>query len=73
MNQKWVALIMSILTPPGIMSGFALIVLWGYFSRLDRLDVFFDVMNTNNILTLVFYASVFSFILMFFIFLINSI
>ena len=45
MNQKWKTLIISLLTPSSIISGIALIVLWGYFSRLGRLDIFFDVMN----------------------------
>ena len=43
MNQKWKTLIVSVLTPSSIISGIALIVIWGYFSRLDRLDIFFDV------------------------------
>ncbi len=50
MNQKWKTLIISLLTPSSIISGIALIVLWGYFSRLGRLDIFFDVMNIKNIL-----------------------
>lgn len=50
MNQKWKTLIISLLTPSSIISGFALIVLWGYFSRLGRLDIFFDVMNIKSIL-----------------------
>ncbi|MEQ4130816.1 hypothetical protein ABNY88_23705 [Escherichia coli] len=50
MNQKWKTLIVSVLTPSSIISGIALIVLWGYFSRLDRLDIFFDVMNIKSIL-----------------------
>ncbi|MDW6791645.1 hypothetical protein RNP08_19210 [Escherichia coli] len=45
MNQKWKTLIISLLTPSSIISGIALIVLWGYFSRLGRLDIFFDVMG----------------------------
>ena len=53
MNQKWKTLIVSVLTPSSIISGIALIVLWGYFSRLDRLDIFFDVMNIKSILVLV--------------------
>ena len=48
MNQKWKTLIVSVLTPSSIISGIALIVLWGYFSRLDRLDIFFDVMNIKK-------------------------
>ncbi|ENQ2203275.1 hypothetical protein ACEONI_004510 [Escherichia coli] len=51
MNQKWKTLIISLLTPSSIISGIALIVLWGYFSRLGRLDIFFDVMNIKSILT----------------------
>ncbi|MBX4858263.1 hypothetical protein HII23_22925, partial [Escherichia coli] len=50
MNQKWKTLIISLLTPSSIISGIALIVLWGYFSRLGRLDIFFDVMNIKSIL-----------------------
>ncbi len=53
MNQKWKTLIISLLTPSSIISGIALIVLWGYFSRLGRLDIFFDVMNIKSILVLV--------------------
>ncbi|WP_250952484.1 hypothetical protein [Escherichia coli] len=52
MNQKWKTLIISLLTPSSIISGIALIVLWGYFSRLGRLDIFFDVMNIKSILVL---------------------
>ncbi|HCN3876541.1 TPA: hypothetical protein ACNTP1_005370 [Escherichia coli] len=59
MNQKWIALIISVLTPTSIISGVASIILWSYFSRLDRLDVFFDVMNIENVLTLIYFASVF--------------
>ncbi|MEE7414666.1 hypothetical protein [Escherichia marmotae] len=73
MNQKWIALIISVLTPPSIISGVASIILWSYFIRLDRLDVFFDVMNIDNILTLVYFASVFSLFLMILAFLSNSI
>lgn len=73
MNQKWIALIISVLTPPSIISGVASIILWSYFSRLDRLDVFFDVMNIENVLTLIYFASVFSLFLMILAFLSNSI
>lgn len=31
MNQKWKTLLISVLTPSGIISGIALTVLWGYF------------------------------------------
>lgn len=48
MNQKWKTLLISVLTPSGIISGIALTVLWGYFSRLDRLDVFFEVMSIKR-------------------------
>ncbi|MDQ9271958.1 hypothetical protein KJE00_18700, partial [Escherichia marmotae] len=73
MNQKWIALIISVLTPPSIISGVASIILWSYFSRLDRLDVFFDVINIENVLTLIYFASVFSLFLMILAFLSNSI
>ena len=53
MNQKWKTLIVSVLTPSSIISGIALIVLWGYFSRLDRRLDIFDVMNIKSILVLV--------------------
>ena len=58
MNQKWKTLIISLLTPSSIISGIALIVLWGYFSRLGRLDIFFDVMNIKSILVLVCCATI---------------
>lgn len=68
MNQKWKTLIISVLTPSSIISGTALIVLWGYFSRLDRLDIFFDVMNIKSILVLVCCATILSLIMIVFIF-----
>lgn len=60
MNQKWKMLLISVLTPSGIISGVALTVLWGYFSRLDRLDVFFEVMSIKSLFALVCCAAVFS-------------
>lgn len=69
MNQKWKTLIVSVLTPSGIISGIALIVLWGYFNRLDRLDIFFDVMNIKSILVLVCCATILSLIIIMIIFL----
>ncbi len=72
MNQKWKTLIVSVLTPSSIISGIALIVLWGYFSRLDRLDIFFDVMNIKSILVLVCCATILSLIMIIFIFFITS-
>lgn len=69
MNQKWKTLIVSVLTPSSIISGIALIVLWGYFSRLDRLDIFFDVMNIKSILVLVCCTTILSLIMIIFIFL----
>ncbi|VCW48479.1 hypothetical protein BANRA_05036 [Escherichia coli] len=63
MNQKWKTLIVSVLTPSSIISGIALIVLWGYFSRLDRLDIFFDVMNIKSILVLVCCTTILSLIM----------
>lgn len=68
MNQKWKTLIVSVLTPSSIISGIALIVLWGYFSRLDRLDIFFDVMNIKSILVLVCCTTILSLIMIIFIF-----
>ena len=72
MNQKWKTLIVSVLTPSSIISGIALIVLWGYFSRLDRLDIFFDVMNIKSILVLVCCTTILSLIMIIFIFFITS-
>lgn len=73
MNQKWRALLISVLTPSGIISGIALTVLWGYFSRLDRLDVFFEVMNIKSIFVLVCCAAAFSLAILLFIFFLISI
>jgi hypothetical protein len=50
-------LLISVLTPSGIISGIALTVLWGYFSRLDRLDVFFEVMSIKSLFALVWLRS----------------
>lgn len=72
MNQKWKMLIISLLTPSSIISGIALIVLWGYFSRLGRLDIFFDVMNIKSILVLVCCATILSLAMIVFIFFITS-
>ena len=72
MNQKWKTLIISLLTPSSIMSGIALIVLCGYFSRLGRLDIFFDVMNIKSILVLVCCATILSLAMIVFIFFITS-
>lgn len=72
MNQKWKTLLISVLTPSGIISGIALTVLWGYFSRLDRLDVFFEVMSIKSIFILVFLAAMFSLALLLFIFFVIS-
>lgn len=72
MNQKWKTLIISLLTPSSIISGIALIVLWGYFSRLGRLDIFFDVMNIKSILVLVCCATILSLAMIVFIFFITS-
>ncbi len=73
MNQKWKTLLISVLTPSGIISGIALTVLWGYFSRLDRLDVFFEVMSIKSLFALVCCAAVFSLAILLFIFFIISI
>ncbi|ELW9536654.1 hypothetical protein SIP02_003995 [Enterobacter roggenkampii] len=72
MNQKWKTVLISVLTPSGIMSGIALTVLWGYFSRLDRLDVFFEVMSVKSIFVLVFLAAMLSLALLLFIFFVIS-
>ncbi len=72
MNQKWKTLIISLLTPSSIISGIALIVLWGYFSRLGRLDIFFDVMNIKSILVLVCCATILSLAMIVFIFFLTS-
>ncbi|MBV7681552.1 hypothetical protein [Escherichia coli] len=72
MNQKWKTLIDSVLTPSSIISGIALIVLWGYFSRLHRLDIIFDVMNIKSILVLVCCTTILSLIMIIFIFFITS-
>ncbi|HGB9919419.1 TPA: hypothetical protein ACIYYU_004288 [Escherichia coli] len=72
MNQKWKTLIISLLTPSSIISGIALIVLWGYFNRLGRLDIFFDVMNIKSILVLVCCATILSLAMIVFIFFITS-
>ncbi|WAG36309.1 hypothetical protein [Vibrio parahaemolyticus] len=72
MNQKWKTVLISVLTPSGIMSGIALTVLWGYFSRLDRLDVFFEVMSIKSIFVLVFLAAMLSLALLLFIFFVIS-
>ena len=73
MNHKWKTLLISVLTPSGIISGIALTVLWGYFSRLDRLDVFFEVMSIKSLFALVCCAAVFSLAILLFIFFIISI
>ncbi|MEQ4069642.1 hypothetical protein [Escherichia coli] len=72
MNQKWKTLIISLLTPSSIISGIALIVLWGYFRRLGLLDIFFDVMNIKSILVLVCCATILSLAMIVFIFFITS-
>ncbi|EJL8248343.1 hypothetical protein NM174_004754 [Escherichia coli] len=72
MNQKWKTLIISLLTPSSIISGIALIVLWGYFNRLGRLDIFFDVMNIKSILVLVCCATILSLAMIVFIFFTTS-
>lgn len=72
MNQKWKTLLISVLTPSGIISGIALTVLWGYFSRLDRLDVFFEVMSIKSIFVLVFLAATLSLAFLLFIFFVIS-
>lgn len=68
MNQKWKTIIIS----SSIISGIAFIVLWGYFSRLDRLDIFFDIMNIKSILVLVCCATILSLAMIVFIFFITS-
>lgn len=72
MNQKWKTLLISVLTPSGVISVIALTVLWGYFSRLDRLDVFFEVMSIKSIFVLVFLAAMLSLAFLLFIFFVIS-
>lgn len=73
MNQKWKTVLISVLTPSSIISGIALAILWGYFSRIDRLDVFFEVMNIKSIFLLIFFAAVFSLAILLLIFFVISI
>lgn len=72
MYKNWKSLLISIITPSGIMSGISLTVLWGYFARLDRLDVFFDVMNIKSIFILVGCAAALSLLTLLIIFFITS-
>jgi len=73
MNEKWKTLLISVLTPSGIISGVSLTVLWGYFSRMDRLDVFFEVINVNSIFSIIFFAVILSLLLLIIIFFVTSI
>lgn len=73
MNKNWKTLLISVLTPSGIMSGISLTVLWGYFARLDRLDIFFDVMNIKSIFILVCCAAAISLFILLVIFFVTSI
>lgn len=73
MNEKWRTLLISVLTPSGIMSGISLAVLWGYFSRMDRLDVFFEIINVNSVFSLFFFAVVLSLLSLIVIFFVVSI
>lgn len=72
MNKKYKTLLISVLTPSGIISGISLSVLWGYFARLDRLDIFFDVMNIKSIFILVACAAALSLLTLIIIFFITS-
>lgn len=73
MNEKWKTVLISVLTPSGIISVISLTVLWGYFSRLDRLDVFFEVMDIKSIFALVFCAVIISLIFLMLVFFVISI
>lgn len=73
MNEKWRTLLISVLTPSGIITAISLLVMWGYFSRLNRLDVFFEVMNIQSIFALVFCAVILSLLFLLLIFFVTSI
>lgn len=73
MNEKWRTLLISVLTPSGIITAISLFVMWGYFSRLNRLDVFFEVMNIQSIFALVFCAVILSLLFLLLIFFVTSI
>lgn len=73
MNEKWRTLLISVLTPSGFITAISLFVMWGYFSRLNRLDVFFEVMNIQNIFALIFCAVILSLIFLLLIFFVTSI
>lgn len=72
MNEKWRTLLISVLTPSGIITAISLFVMWGYFSRLNRLDVFFEVMNIHSIFALIFCAVILSLLFLLLIFFVTS-
>lgn len=73
MNEKWRTLLISVLTPSGVITAISLFVMWGYFSRLNRLDVFFEVMNIQSIFALIFCAVILSLLFMLLIFFVTSV
>ena len=73
MNDKWRVLLISVLTPSGIITAVSLFVIWGYFSRLNRLDVFFEVMNIQSIFALIFCAVILSLLFLLIIFFVSSV
>lgn len=73
MNEKWRVLLISVLTPSGVITAVSLFVIWGYFSRLNRLDVFFEVMNIQSIFALIFCAVILSLLFLLIIFFVSSV
>ncbi|WP_449575878.1 hypothetical protein [Lelliottia nimipressuralis] len=73
MNEKWRTLLISVLTPSGVITAISLFVMWGYFSRLNRLDVFFEVMNIQSIFALIFCAVILSLLFLLLIFFVTSV
>lgn len=73
MNEKWRVLLISVLTPSGVITAVSLFVIWGYFSRLNRLDVFFEVMNIQSIFALIFCAVILSLLFLLSIFFVSSV
>lgn len=72
MNEKWRTLLISVLTPSGVITAISLFVMWAYFSRLNRLDVFFEVMNIQSIFALIFCAVILSLLFLLLIFFVTS-
>lgn len=73
MNEKWRTLLISVLTPSGVITAISLFVMWGYFSRLNRLDVFFEVINIQSIFALIFCTVILSLLFLLLIFFVTSI